>query len=216
MTESFARFVTMEFIYFLGKKSIVDVSLGDQVERDITILFSDIRSFTNFSEKHSPQETIDFLNSYLNSISPLIKRNNGFIDKYIGDAVMAIFPNGVDDAIRTAVNMMQELTDFNMLRCLTGHEEINIGIGIHSGMCMLGTIGEKHRLDTTVISDTVNTASRLENLNKTLNTNILITHESFIKSENMEQYTYRKIGNENVRGKNESLCIYEIIVNKDT
>ncbi|MBN2078602.1 MAG: hypothetical protein JW838_06525 [Spirochaetes bacterium] len=212
MTESFARFVPKEFLQYLGRESIVDVNLGDQVLRHLTILFCDIRSFTNFSEKHSPQETIDFLNSYLNSVSPLIKKNRGFIDKYIGDAIMALFPHGVDDAVRTAIDMMRQLHDFNSLRRLSGQEIIDIGIGIHSGKCMLGTIGETQRMETTVISDAVNTASRLEGLNKRLATNILITRESFIKSKNMENYRYRKIGLEHVRGKDETLNIYEIIV----
>ncbi|PKL17147.1 MAG: hypothetical protein CVV49_12490 [Spirochaetae bacterium HGW-Spirochaetae-5] len=216
MTDSFARFVPKEFLQHLGRNSIVDVNLGDQVQRNMTILFSDIRSFTNFSEEHSPQETIDFLNSYLHSISPIIKKNRGFIDKFIGDAIMALFPHSVDDAVKTAIDMMHQLSNFNKIRKLTGQELINIGIGIHTGECMLGTIGEKNRLETTVISDVVNTASRLEGLNKRLNTNILITRETFTRLENIENYKYRELGMENVRGKNESLFLYEIIVDKES
>jgi class 3 adenylate cyclase len=129
---------------------------------------------------------------------------------------MALFPHSVDDAITAAVDMMRQLGNFNKLRQLTGQDVVDIGIGIHTGECMLGTIGGKNRLETTVISDVVNTASRLEGLNKRLNTNILITRETFIQSENIENYRYKDLGMENVRGKNESLYLYEIIADRDS
>ncbi len=208
---SISRFVPMQFVSFLGKESIIDIKLGDQVHKEMTILFSDIRSFTSLSEHQTPQETIDFLNSYFMSIGPLIRKNNGFIDKYIGDAIMALFPNKVDDAIMAAVNMIEQLHEYNKIRELTGQEQINIGIGIHTGNLMLGTIGESSRIEATVISDAVNTASRLEHLNKKLNTKILISKESLEKSDRRSEFNTRKIGRVAIRGKEDHLVVYEIL-----
>ncbi|PKL38900.1 MAG: hypothetical protein CVV44_08505 [Spirochaetae bacterium HGW-Spirochaetae-1] len=211
MAESFARFVPKEFIQFLGRQSIIDIQLGDQIQRTITILFSDIRSFTTFSEKNTPQETIDFLNSYFVSIGPIIRKNRGFVDKYIGDAIMALFPGNPDDAIDAAEEMMHQLDKFNADRTISNRETIRIGIGIHTGECMLGTIGEKDRLETTVIADAVNTASRLEGLNKRFNTTILISQKTLASLKNPGKYHVRDLGLQQVRGKTDKLHIHEII-----
>ncbi|MBP7584904.1 MAG: hypothetical protein KBA61_12760 [Spirochaetes bacterium] len=211
MTESFARFVPREFIQFLGRESIVDIQLGDQVQKTITILFSDIRSFTALSEKNTPQETIDFLNSYLMSIGPIIRKNRGFIDKYIGDAIMALFPGGPDDAVDAALDMMQQLEEFNAIRTISRRDTIKIGIGIHTGECMLGTIGEEDRMETTVIADTVNTASRLEGLNKRFNTSILISQKTLASLRNPGKYTITDLGFHQLRGKSDQLHIHEVI-----
>lgn len=216
MTDSFARFVPKEFLNFLHKENITEVNLGDQVLQEMTVLFSDIRSFTGFSENNTPQDTIDFLNSYFMSIGPLIRKNNGFIDKYIGDAIMALFPYRVDDAINAALSIMQQLHEFNELRKLSENDPINIGIGIHTGQLMLGTIGESDRIETTVISDAVNIASRLEGLNKKLGTNVLITRESFMKAEDHGKYYVKKIGHVRFRGKKGSIEIVEIITDNNS
>lgn len=210
MTDSFARFVPKEFIQFLGRESIVDIQLGDQVQKTITILFSDIRSFTALSEKNTPQQTIDFLNSYLMSIGPIIRKNRGFIDKYIGDAIMALFPGSPDDALDAALDMMQQLNEFNAIRALSSLQTIRIGIGIHTGECMLGTIGEEDRIETTVIADTVNTASRLEGLNKRFNTSILISQETLTSLRNPGKYSITDLGSHEVRGKTDRLHILEV------
>ena len=103
MAASFARFVPRQFLEFLGRGSIVDVQLGDQTQRQMTILFSDIRSFTTISEKMTPKENFDFINQYLEYAAPVIRANHGFIDKYIGDSVMALFPSRGDDALHAAL-----------------------------------------------------------------------------------------------------------------
>ena len=102
-----------DFLRFLGKGSIIEVKLGDQVQKEMTVLFSDIRSFTTLSEYMTPEENFKFLNSYLNRIGPEIRSHNGFIDKYIGDAIMALFPERPDDAVRAAVAMREKLREYN-------------------------------------------------------------------------------------------------------
>ena len=211
MADSFARFVPREFLRYLNRTDIVDVKLGDQVIKEMAVLFSDIRSFTNLSERMSPQENIDFINAYLDRIAPIIRNNNGFIDKYIGDAIMALFPESVDDAITAAVAMQRELYRFNEARRESGESEISIGIGIHWGKMMLGTIGEAHRLETTVISDAVNTASRLEGLNKQLGSKILISGES-LGLARPGTYRCRCLGQVPVKGKDRPVEVMEILM----
>lgn len=207
MTESFSRFVPKEFLQFLNRASIVDVDLGDQVIQKMTILFSDIRSFTSISEKLSPQENIDFLNSYLTGIGPIIRKNNGFIDKYIGDAIMALFPESAEDAVRTAIDMQKQVSKFNNIRTLTGKDPIQIGIGIHIGDLMLGTIGESHRIDTTVISDAVNIASRLESLTKKIDYNIIISKDVFNNIKERDKYNCKTIGRVKIRGRMDPITV---------
>ncbi len=177
MTNSFSRFVPREFLSLLKKDSIVNIELGDQVLQEMPVLFTDIRSYTSLSENMTPRENIDFLNLHLANIVPVIKSYNGFIDKFIGDAIMALFPGGVDDAVNAAVEMQKKIEEFNSSGSMPDNIPISIGIGIHIGELMLGTIGQEDRLETTVISDAVNIASRLEGLNKKFNTKIIISDD---------------------------------------
>jgi class 3 adenylate cyclase len=131
----------------------------------MSILFSDIRSFTTLSESMMPDENFAFINAYLERMGPVIRDHNGFIDKYIGDAIMALFKNA-DDALRAGLAMLDTLDQFNAGRRAAGQQPIAIGIGINTGSLMLGTIGERHRMDGTVISDAVNLAARVESLTK--------------------------------------------------
>ncbi|MBK9500790.1 MAG: adenylate/guanylate cyclase domain-containing protein [Leptospiraceae bacterium] len=168
MIKSYARFVPEQLLRFLGKELITGVQLGDSINKKMAILFSDIRSFTTLSEDMSPEDNFKFLNSYLHAMGPSIRKNNGFIDKYMGDGIMAIFPEGSTDALQSAIEMLDELAEFNRTREKNGKLPIRIGIGIHVGYQMFGIIGDAERLEGTVISDAVNTASRLEGLTKSV------------------------------------------------
>ena len=153
----------------------MDIQLGDQMQKEMAILFSDIRSFTDLSEKLTPKENFNFLNSYLKRMSPAIQKNNGFIDKYIGDAIMALFPGDVEDAINAAVDMQKEIRIYNQHRLKLGYDPIKVGCGIHTGNLMLGIIGADDRMEGTVIADSVNVASRIEGLTKVYDASILIS-----------------------------------------
>lgn len=212
MTNSFSRFVPKEFLSLLKKESIVNVALGDQTLQEMPVLFTDIRSYTSLSEKMTPQENIDFLNIHLANIVPIIKKHNGFIDKYIGDAIMALFPGGVNDALSAAVEMQQKVNEFNIAGSTSGKDAIRIGIGIHIGKLMLGTIGQEDRLETTVISDAVNIASRLESLNKKFNTGIIISDDVYKKLDAPDQFNIKKIGLVRIRGKENPVSILEVAV----
>lgn len=207
---AYGRFVPHEFLRFLDRESIVDVDLGDQVQRDMTVLFSDIRSFTSLSEKMTPQENFNFLNSYLGRVSPIIRTHNGFIDKYIGDALMALFPIKTEDALQAAIAMQREVASYNQQRQKYGHKPINIGIGLHTGSLMLGTIGESQRMESTVISDAVNLASRIEGLTKMYGATIVISQDTLFNLDQPTAYRFRYLDRIQVKGKKEPVSVFEI------
>ncbi|RKZ73158.1 MAG: hypothetical protein DRQ57_15260 [Gammaproteobacteria bacterium] len=208
--QAYERFVPREFLSLLDKKSILEVQLGDQVEKEITILFSDIREFTHLSENMSPQENFNFINSYLKQMAPVITQHHGFIDKYIGDEIMALFPTNANDAVQGAIGMLKTLTKYNLGRQRAGYIPISIGIGLNTGPLMLGTVGGENRMDGTVISDAVNLASRVEQLTKIYGIPLLITEYTYIKLVNPSQYMMRVIDAVKVKGKSKEVTVYEI------
>lgn len=205
-----SRFVPSEFLSFLGKESIVDVKLGDHVTKEMTVFFADVRSFTTISEGLTPEENFHFINSLLSRFAPIIRQNNGFIDKFIGDSIMALFPNNPLDAIQAAGQVLKDLEHYNEEHTKNGKSPIRLGVGINSGTLMLGTIGEKLRMDGTVISDAVNVASRLEGLSKNFNSNIVVSQDVLNEVKDKMEIEYRFLGNVPVKGKNKSLPVYDI------
>lgn len=206
-----SRFVPRQFLEFLGKESIADINLGDQVQIEMTILFSDIRSFTSISENMTPKENFDFLNNYLGYMEPVIRINKGFIDKFMGDSIMALFSEDAENAINSAIEMRIKLTEFNQVMSQFGKEPIDSGIGIHTGVLMLGIVGGEGRMEGTVISDSVNLAARLEGLTKIYGSSIIISEDTLIKLNDPSQYNYRFIDIVKVKGKREAVYIFEIL-----
>lgn len=206
---SIERFVPQAFLSIVGKPSVADVELGDNKRRTMTVLFSDIRGFTTLSEQMSPDETFAFINAYLERMGPVIRDHHGFIDKYIGDAIMALFANA-DDALQAGLAMMAALDGFNAERRAAGREPIEIGIGINTGSLMLGTIGEKHRMDGTVISDAVNLAARIESLTKDYGAPMLISEFTYRELTNPEDSAIRPVDVVVVKGKTRPVAIYAV------
>ncbi|MBA2654185.1 MAG: AAA family ATPase [Gammaproteobacteria bacterium] len=204
---NFERFVPKQFLELLGKEDLSSVKLGDSIQKNITVLFTDIRGFTTLTEQQNVAYVFDLLNQYLSYVEPIITQHNGFIDKFIGDAIMALFPRNADDAVNAAIEIQDKLIHFNSQHniALAG------GIGISTGLCMLGTVGSSKRMDGTVISDTVNTASRIENLNKTYNTTLLISEQTRIKLQDAQKYSLRFIGKVKLRGKQSENLIWEVL-----
>ncbi len=210
LTDAYGRFVPHQFLNLLGYESIIDVNLGDQVQEEMSVLFADIRDFTTLSETMSPQENFNFINAYLSRMEPAITSNNGFIDKYIGDAIMALFSDCADDALKSGIAMLNILTDYNEHRQNIGYIPIRIGIGINSGSLMLGTVGGKSRMDSTVISDTVNLASRIEGLTKEYGVPLLISQETLERLRNPADYAIRIVDKVQVKGKSKYVTVYEV------
>lgn len=205
------RFVPQQFLDFLNRSNITDVQKGDQVQKEMTVLFSDIRSFTSLSEKMTPKENFDFINTFLEHMEPAINSNNGFIDKYIGDAIMALFGKKTDDAIDAALSMRKQLALLNNKLLLENKSPIEIGIGIHTGNLMLGIVGGSERLQGTVISNAVNLASRIEGLTKLYGIPLIITEDVKSNIVDKNKYAFRYIDNVRVLGKKEAVKLYEVL-----
>jgi len=215
LNRAMERFVPDAFLNFLSKTSILEVELGDQIQKDMTIMFSDIRGFTAISEHLTPKQTFNFLNTYLSRIAPIIRRHGGFIDKYLGDGIMAIFPGRVDDAVFCALDMIQEIRKMNIEREKEGLALIATGTGIHCGTMMMGTIGEAERMQTTVIADSVNLASRLESMTKNVGAKLLISREVYNRLEDSDAFSARYIGSTYFKGKTEQVGVFEVF-NQDS
>ena len=210
LNEAFSRFVPCQFLEPLNKKSVIDIQLGDQVQQEMSVLFSDIRDFTTLSESMTPQENFQFINAYLSRMESAIIENQGFIDKYMGDGIMALFGGTADEAVRAGITMLQRLWDYNQHRIKSGYAPINIGIGINTGSLMLGTVGGKHRMDSTVISDAVNLASRLEGLTKQYGVSLLISHQTLGRLHNPMDYSLRFLEQVKVKGKSKAVAVFEV------
>jgi two-component system sensor histidine kinase ChiS len=206
-------FIPQEFLRLLKKKTVMDLKLGDHLKQEMTIFFSDIRQFTELFESLSPEEGFKFINSYLTRIVPLIEQFGGFVDKYIGDAIMALFPqsNGADMAVRAAIEIQTRIHEYNNHRAKCGYRPLDIGVGIHTGTLILGVVGVHNRMQNTVISDAVNLASRVEGLTKAFGVSMAISGQTFQNLEHPEEYMFRYLGNVKVKGKGEPTRVYEIL-----
>ena len=207
LTSAYQRFVPEEILSTLGKNSILELNLGDQIEQNMSILFSDIREFTSTSEKLSPEENFKFINDYLEIMVPIVQKNNGFVDKFIGDAIMAIFPENADDAIKCALEMQSAVTKVNEKISEYLDKELEIGIGVNTGMVRLGTLGALERMEGSVISDAVNLAARVEQLTKQYPENIIVTEFTKMAASN---YNFNELDAVQVKGKSHFVKIYGV------
>ncbi|MFK5969846.1 MAG: bacteriohemerythrin, partial [Candidatus Marithrix sp.] len=207
---AYARFVPDEFLELLSKEHILEIQLGNHIEMDMTVLFADIRSFTSISERMSPQDTFNLINSYLKKMGPIIHKHNGIVDKYIGDAIMALFINA-DDAVKASIAMLQTLDECNRsCNPIRQYQKLKIGIGLNTGQLMLGIIGEANRLQCTVISDAVNLASRLEGATKTYKCSLIISQNTYDNLSDHNNYAIRFLDNVRVKGRYERINIFEV------
>lgn len=216
---SFSRFVPREFLQLLERESAQHIHLGDSSQRKMTVMFSDIRGFTSISEQMDPAENLSLLNDYLHRIVPEIEGSSGFIDKYLGDGIMSLFEDSQkggktigssEGAVRAAIAIQKKLIEYNKERQNSGKPPLNTGIGITTGPLILGTIGTEERLDTTVIGDTVNMASRLQDLTKVYGTRILISDETHREIDDADDILMREIATIRVKGKKKPVIVYEV------
>ncbi len=205
------KFVPNEFIRLLGKETLTDVKLGDQAEKIVTVLFTDIRDFTSLSEKMTPDENFRFVSSFNERLGPVIRSHHGFINQYLGDSIMAIFPRHPDDALNAAVGMQKAVHELNAERQLQGLPIIKAGIGMHTGPLIMGITGDENRLDAATISDTVNTAARIESLTKYYKSPLLLSGETLRQISDHYNYHLRHLGKVQLKGKHKLLSIVECI-----
>ena len=205
------KFVPNEFIRSLGKEALTDVMLGDLVEKNVTVLFTDIRDFTSLSEKMTPEENFRFVSSFNAQLGPIIRANGGFINQYLGDSIMALFPGHPEDALKAAIAMQKAVHELNCKRIPQGLPAIRAGIGMHTGPLIMGITGDEHRLDAATISDTVNTAARIESLTKYYRSPLLLSGETLRYITDAGKYHLRHLGNVQLKGKHKLLNIVECI-----
>ncbi|MEZ4933040.1 MAG: adenylate/guanylate cyclase domain-containing protein, partial [Saprospiraceae bacterium] len=209
VNKAISRFVPNEFLHALGKSDITEIALGDTVEKEVTVFFSDIRDYTALSEQMSPEENFKFVNAYNGRMGPIIQNNDGFVNQYLGDGIMAIFPNTPADALRAAIQMQQGLQSYNQQRMTAGRSVIKVGMGLHTGSLIMGITGDENRMDAATISDSVNSAARIESLSKYYGTSILLSEVTLKKIDRRDEFHFRYLGKVQVKGKQKPLKIYE-------
>nr|AAK56849.1 putative adenylate cyclase CyaA [Thiocapsa roseopersicina] len=210
LTFAHARFVPHQFLETLGRPSIGDIKLGDHVLTKASILFSDIRGFTSLVEGMAPEDAIDFINTYLARMEPAVLAEGGFIDNYVGDAIMAVFDRGADASVRAGIAMLRSLGEWTRPRELHGQSPIRIGVGIATGEMIFGTIGAANRLKCGVVGDTVNLAARIEGLTKHYGLGLLIGGNTYASLDDPECYLIREIDLVTVAGREAPVRLYEV------
>ncbi|MEZ4808940.1 MAG: ATP-binding protein [Allomuricauda sp.] len=207
-----SRFVPAEFVRSVGKESITDIRLGDHIEKSVTVLFSDIRDYTTLSESMTPTQNFKFVNAYVGRMGPIIKDNDGFVNQYMGDGIMALFPKKPENALDAAIEMQRTLALYNKRRVEEkGYKPLSVGIGLHTGPLIMGIIGDSKRNDPAVIADTVNSAARVEGVTKYFGANIIISEDSLKLMEDPSGFNIRYLGKVRVKGKQKAIEIYECI-----
>jgi len=197
---------------------------GDEIrmggdEKEVSVLFSDIRSYTTLTEKMKPEEVVSLLNEYFESMVEAIFNHKGILDKYIGDAIMAVFgtPMPIPDhawaSVQSALEMRYRLAEFNEHRMAEGEMPIRIGIGINSGRVVSGNIGSSKRMEFTAIGDGVNLSSRLEGASKQYGCDIVVSEDTFKQCE--DRVLVRELDCIRVKGRTQPVSVYELVEKKD-
>lgn len=183
--------------------------------KEVTVFFSDIRGFTSFSESRTPEEVVGMLNEYFAIMVKIIQQNHGIVDKFIGDAIMAVWgapktsARDAQNAVRACIEMRKSLAELNTKRKSKGQPPIMIGMGLHTGPAISGTIGSDDRMEYTVIGDTVNMTSRIESSTKAFGTDLLISEATAKTVE--KEFALEKAGAAEVKGKSEPLNLYKVV-----
>jgi len=210
----FGRYVSRDvYKQLMAHPELAELGGG---RREMSVLFSDLRGFTNITEKGNPEDLVQQLNEYFSRMVDIVFRNGGTVDKFVGDMVMALFGAPVDDvnhadaAVLTAVEMVRELRELNQRWVTEGRVQLDIGIGVNSGDMIAGNIGSAAIMSYTVIGDNVNLGARLESLNKEYRTRIIISEAA--RARLGKHHEMRGLGGVVVKGKTRPVEIFEVLV----
>ncbi len=209
LNQAYERFVPREFLSQLDKDCITDVELGHHIHQQMTVMLSDIKRFALLSKTMQPAENFDFINNYLAQLNPIIRQHQGYIDTYMGDGVMSLFPHSSDDALDAIIAIQYALADFNQQRATKNQPIIHRGSGIHTGDVMLGVIGETERLQGTIISDVVKYAGRLEELTRLYHADTLVSKA--VIQHLSKPYSHRYVDSVRIQGSSKKMAVYEIL-----
>lgn len=220
VAEKKSRYLKRAFSSYVSPELVSEIlenpgalKLGGE-KREVSVLFSDIRGFTGISEKFTPEELVEFLNRYLSPMTGIILEEKGMVDKFIGDAIMAVFNAPVEvsghagRACIAALRMTGALASFNARWEGTGYPAVEMGVGVNTGEAVVGNMGAELKLNYTAIGDTVNLASRLESMNKVYGTSIIVS--GAVKEAAGEGFLFRELDFVRVRGKESPVALYEL------
>lgn len=212
LNNAYGRFVPHDFLALLEKESVTDVELGDQAEHEMTVLFATVRAFTKRLPQMTAQEHFNFINSYLSRISPTIRHYNGFIDRYIGDSLIALFPgkNHPNNALQAALRVMEEVTLYNIYREMQADIPVEVSIGLHTGQLLLGMIGEPQRIQSAILSEVINVAAYLETLTRTYGMPIIASADTISRTDSSFTYCAQTLDTVAIAGVDGPLAIYGI------
>jgi len=215
LTNAQSRFVPGQFLESLGHSDIARVGLGEFVAREMSVMFADLRGFTPIAERLAPREVIDLLNRYFSRIGIPIADAGGFVDSYNGDEIMGLFPLPADRAVDAGIAMARALRDFNRESAASGGPALEMGIGVNSGPLVLGTVGSADRLKCGVVGDTVNTASRIEQLTKRYGARFLIGEQTYNRLEDTTRVSVRAVDRVAAKGKAQAMTLFEVLDAED-
>ena len=210
VNQAMVRFIPQEFLAHLQREDITQVQLGDCRQLPMTIMSGNIQNFTALSDKLTAKEMFQVLNSLMSSVVPIIREHRGYIDHYMGEGILALFPQGPPNAVNVAIEIQKTVQKVNRrVKILTGMP-IQYGIAIHSGDVTLGTLGEESRMDGTVVSQSVNLTSRIQELTKIFNSGIIISEQIRNPLGNNTDFSLRDLGSFFIKGKSTPVQLFEV------
>jgi len=209
---AYGRYLPGSFLKLLEKRRVIDFKLGDMTERDMSIMFSDIRAYTNLSETMTPADNFRFQVRYLSQVGDMLSKNDGFAVQFYGDGVVAMFPGGSEDsAVQATIDMHNKVAEYSAERIKKGRRPLKIGIGMHTGPVVMGIRGDKRRWEGGIVGDSVNLAARMEGLTKMYGASTMISEEVYGRLKKPEKFNIRFLGKVKVKGKDLPVGIYEVI-----
>ena len=206
-SEARGRFLPRTLVDRLGRSSLADIEIGDRATETMTVLFADIRDSTSLTEQLSSEDAFVLIADFFARSARVVRDHRGSVDRYLGDGYMALFPRCVEDALDAALALQAAVRELN-------HEAlgpaIEVGVGLHTGPVTFGTVGDARHIDTTVVSDTVNTAKRVEGISKLLRVPVVATEDVMVQVRDASRYAVRPLGAQPVRGKREPVDVMAI------
>lgn len=214
-SEAVGRFVPSEMLRLIGVPDVTTVRLGQVAELDMTVLFLDIRGFTPMAERLGPQDSYALVNRFLGVVGPIVRGHGGVVEKYLGDGLLALFSSAAA-AVRAAIELRRARATLNERIVAIAGQQIDYGIGVHTGLIMLGTVGEIERMDTSSISDTVNVGSRIEGLTKRFGVGLAVSSDTYREVEDSMRNDARFLGKLSIRGKKQAVSVFEVFSGEES
>lgn len=211
LNNAYKRFIPYDILTLLNKKSIVDVNLGDQVLKDMNVMFVDVRGYSSIAENLTPEENITLTNAILQMMQKPILTHKGIVNKYLGDGLMALFHTEADDAIDASIALLKQFAEFSQKRVSEEKSPIRVGIGIDAGEMIVGTVGSEDRMEHTVVADAVNVASRIEGITKLYGSTLIISENVYKRLKNPKKYTIRFLDTVRVKGRKKPVVVYQVL-----